>query len=93
MALHSPTFSWMAEEVLKLADEFSEGRVVATHEGGYSEVYVPFCGLVVLEAFAGKSSGIKDSIVEESQAMTRRDQTLLPHQKEMIDECKKTHNL
>ena len=93
MALHSPTFSWMAEEVLKLADEFAQGRVVATHEGGYSEVYVPFCGLVVLEAFAGKSSGIKDSIVEESQAMTRRDQTLLPHQKEMIDECKKTHKL
>ena len=56
-------------------------------------MYVPFCGLVVLEAFAGKSSGIKDSIVQESQAMTRRDQTLLPHQKEMIDECKLTHKL
>ena len=93
MALHSPTFSWMAEEVLKLADKFSQGRVVATHEGGYSELYVPFCGLVVLEAFAGKSSGIKDSIVEDSQAMTRRDQQLLSHQKEMIDECKKTHKL
>ncbi len=40
-----------------------------------------------------KSSGIKDSIVEDSQAMTRRDQQLLAHQKEMIDECKKTHKL
>jgi hypothetical protein len=46
-----------------------------------------------LKLTAGKSSGIKDSIVEDSQAMTRRDQQLLLHQKEMIDECKLTHKL
>jgi hypothetical protein len=28
-----------------------------------------------------------------SDAATRKDQQLLAHQKEMIDECKKTHKL
>jgi acetoin utilization deacetylase AcuC-like enzyme len=30
-----------------------QGRVVAVHEGGYSEQYVPFCGLAVIEQLAG----------------------------------------
>jgi hypothetical protein len=30
------------------------GRVVMSHEGGYSPVYVPFCGLAVLEAMSGQ---------------------------------------
>lgn len=93
MALHAYTYKWMAQETLKLADKFSSGRVVATHEGGYSEVYVPFCGLAVLEAFLDKSSGIPDYMADLSDAATRKDQLLHPHQKEMIDLCVKTHNL
>ncbi len=93
MALHAYTFKWMADEVLKLADKHANGRVVATHEGGYSEVYVPFCGVAVLESFLNKSSGVPDYLAEASEASTRKDQKLHPHQKEMIDECKKTHNL
>lgn len=27
--------------------------MVAVHEGGYSEQYVPFCGLAVIEQLAG----------------------------------------
>jgi acetoin utilization deacetylase AcuC-like enzyme len=76
-----------------MADKYAQGRVVTTHEGGYSEVYVPFCGLAVLEAFLGKSSGIIDPMATGSDAATRKDQQLLAHQKEMIDECKKTHKL
>lgn len=93
MALHSFTYKWMANEALKLADEFCEGRLVATHEGGYSEVYVPFCGLSVLESFLGKDSNVGDPLMIANEAMTRKDQKLHPHQKEMIDECKKIHNL
>jgi acetoin utilization deacetylase AcuC-like enzyme len=93
MAVHAYTYNWMANQVLEMADKYAQGRVVTTHEGGYSEVYVPFCGLAVLEAFLGKSSGIIDIMATGSEAATRKDQTLLPHQKEMIDECKKTHKL
>ena len=93
MALHAYTYRWMAEETLKLADRFAKGRVVATHEGGYSEVYVPFCGIAVLEAFLGRSSGIPDYLTELSEADTRRDQQLHPHQQAMIDESRVAHSL
>jgi acetoin utilization deacetylase AcuC-like enzyme len=93
MAVHAYTYNWMANQVLEMADKYAQGRVVTTHEGGYSEVYVPFCGLAVLEAFLGKSSGIIDPMATGSDAATRKDQQLLAHQKEMIDECKKTHKL
>lgn len=34
------------------------GRLVAVHEGGYSELYVPFCGLAVIEQLAGVKSKV-----------------------------------
>lgn len=33
--------------------------MVALHEGGYSELYVPFCGLAVLEAMSGKRTEVQ----------------------------------
>jgi hypothetical protein len=33
---------------------------VAAHEGGYSEGYVPFCGLAVIEEFAGHRTPVED---------------------------------
>ena len=32
-------------------------RLVLAHEGGYSEIYVPFCGVAVLEELTGIKSG------------------------------------
>jgi hypothetical protein len=46
-----------------------------------------------LEAFLDKSSGVPDYLAQASEASTRKDQKLHPHQKEMIDECKTAHNL
>jgi acetoin utilization deacetylase AcuC-like enzyme len=37
-----------------------QGRVVAVHEGGYSEQYVPFCGLAVIEQLAGLRTKVRD---------------------------------
>ena len=34
---------------LEAAQTLCAGRLVLVHEGGYSEVYVPFCGHAVLE--------------------------------------------
>ena len=42
-----------AGRVLDVAAECCDGRVVMAHEGGYNPVYVPFCGLAVLEEMAG----------------------------------------
>lgn len=34
-------------------------RLVLAHEGGYSEIYVPFCGVKVLEELSGVDSGAR----------------------------------
>ncbi|MDW7648463.1 MAG: class II histone deacetylase [Nitrospiraceae bacterium] len=93
MCLHADTYNWMAKAVLELADEFSKGRVVATHEGGYSDIYVPYCGLAVIEAFLGKTSEITDPMATLGEVKSRQDQQLHRHQKEIIDECKKANSL
>jgi acetoin utilization deacetylase AcuC-like enzyme len=46
-------FAAIARRVLDVADECCDGRVAMSHEGGYNPVYVPFCGLAVLETMAG----------------------------------------
>lgn len=33
--------------------------MVAVHEGGYSELYVPFCGLAVIEQLARTHSKVR----------------------------------
>jgi acetoin utilization deacetylase AcuC-like enzyme len=49
----SAGFRAMTERVLGVAAECCGGRVAMSHEGGYSPIYVPFCGLAVLEAMSG----------------------------------------
>ncbi|MNP70366.1 Histone deacetylase-like amidohydrolase [compost metagenome] len=34
------------------------------HEGGYSEAYVPFCGLAAIEELAGIRTDVNDPMLE-----------------------------
>jgi hypothetical protein len=56
---------------------------VATHEGGYSNAYVPFCGLAVLEAFSGIRTPVTDPYLEELMSMGG--QELQPHQASEVE--------
>jgi acetoin utilization deacetylase AcuC-like enzyme len=49
----SAGFAALARRVLDVAGECCDGRVVMSHEGGYNAVFVPFCGLAVLQEMAG----------------------------------------
>lgn len=64
MQAHSETFRAMAQKILALAEELCEGRLVAAHEGGYSEAYVPFCGLAIIETFADCRTDVMDPFLE-----------------------------
>jgi acetoin utilization deacetylase AcuC-like enzyme len=52
----------MTRLLMGAADELCRGRLVMSHEGGYSPVYVPFCGLAVLEQMAGIKTDIVDPL-------------------------------
>ena len=53
MLCTADTFRQMTRAVMDAADRLCGGRLVLVHEGGYSEVYVPFCGHAVLEELSG----------------------------------------
>jgi acetoin utilization deacetylase AcuC-like enzyme len=83
MMATSETYRLLARLVLAAARESAGGRLVATHEGGYSNAYVPFCGLAVIEEFAGQRTLATDPYLEEFMAMAGHE--LLPHQEAIIN--------
>jgi len=50
--------------VMQAADELCGGRLTLVHEGGYSEVYVPFCGHALLEELSGSAITAPDPMAE-----------------------------
>ena len=68
--------------LLALADDTCDGKIVFSHEGGYSKRYVPFCGIATIEAL----SGIRTDIVDLGGRDDLPGQELVPHQEALIDE-------
>jgi acetoin utilization deacetylase AcuC-like enzyme len=60
MTVTSGGFKAMAALLVALAEDVCGGKIVFSHEGGYSPVHVPFCGLAVLEALTGHETGVTD---------------------------------
>lgn len=50
----------LTELLVETARTLCGGRIVMSHEGGYSAVYVPFCGVAVLEAMSGIRTAVTD---------------------------------
>ena len=63
MTVTSTGYTAMTRMLVDAAAELCGGRLVMSHEGGYSPVYVPYCGLAVLEAMSGISTGVVDPFI------------------------------
>lgn len=64
MLLHSESFRLMTRSLRQAAERLCQGRLVLVHEGGYSEAYVPFCGLATLEELSGVRTAVQDPMLE-----------------------------
>lgn len=84
MLLISSHFRAMTQKIMGLADELCDGRLAFSHEGGYSEFYVPFCGAAVIETLAGINSAIVDPYAGTAGV---ENQALKPHQQAAVDEA------
>ncbi|MGC3938522.1 class II histone deacetylase [Roseobacter sp. EG26] len=62
MLATADTFRQMTLRIKQIAEENCGGRLVLVHEGGYSEVYVPFCGHATLEALSGSKITAPDPL-------------------------------
>lgn len=62
MLATAETFRQMTRLVMGAARDLCGGRLVLSHEGGYSEVHVPFCGHAVLEELSGSKISAPDPL-------------------------------
>jgi acetoin utilization deacetylase AcuC-like enzyme len=60
MMVSSEGYRSMTRMLIDAADELCNGRLVMSHEGGYSAMYVPYCGLAVLEEMTGIRTHVED---------------------------------
>lgn len=89
--LSSEDFGFMAKSLLAASERLCEGRIVFTHEGGYSDLYVPFCGVRVIEEMVGVSDYIADPLLADAKGWGG--QELMLHQFQIIDKVCQHHNL
>jgi acetoin utilization deacetylase AcuC-like enzyme len=83
MQLRASGFAELMRAVLDVARDVCEGRVVCCQEGGYSESYVPFCGLAVLEQLSGVRTGVVDPYFPPERELSYDE--VQDHQRRAID--------
>ncbi len=79
---YSETYREMAARLVSAAGELCDGRLLLTHEGGYSAAYAPFCALAVAEELAGMRTPCNDPFAAYLQALGGH--ALQPHQEAVI---------
>ena len=62
MLATAETFRAMTARAKSAAADLCGGKLVLVHEGGYSEVHVPFCGHAVLEELSGTAIRAPDPL-------------------------------
>jgi len=62
MLCSAGTFRRMTRMTMDLVQDICGGRLVLVHEGGYSDVHVPFCGHSVLEELSGSRISAPDPL-------------------------------
>ena len=68
MQATSETFRVMTQRLRSAAADLCQDRLVLVHEGGYSEMYVPFCGHATLEALSDIAITAPDPMAKIFQA-------------------------
>jgi len=84
MQLHSDSFREMTRLVRECAERHCNGRLVMSHEGGYAESYVPFCGLAVLEELSGVRTEVVDPLLD-FMALQQPGEVTTAFQKQQVD--------
>ena len=85
MMLNSSSYGEMMGQVMAVADEVCDGKIVVVHEGGYSDGYVPFCGHSLINRLSGNFIDAHDTLDEEISNWGYQD--LQPHQAAVIDDA------
>jgi acetoin utilization deacetylase AcuC-like enzyme len=76
MLVTASGFRRMTRLIVDAAETLCDGRLFMTHEGGYSPVHVPVCGIAVIEEMSGEKTEVVDFMADEYETLP--DQALKP---------------
>ncbi len=82
MNLTPECFRRLTATLMDAADRLCDGRLVLLHEGGYSTLAVPYCGLAVLEALTGHLTGVPFDAAADGDPAAR---PLHQHERDAVD--------
>lgn len=83
MMMTADGFGELTDIMLEIAKKHCDGKIAFCHEGGYSNGYVPFCTLRIIEQLSGIKTDVTDPFAEGSQGYPDQ---LYSNQKEAINE-------
>lgn len=85
MLASAQTFRDMTARIKLTAEDICDGKLVVVHEGGYSEVYVPFCGHTVMEVLSGSTITAPDPMAQV-MILRQPNARITTFHKQMIDD-------
>jgi len=85
MLASAETYREMTNRIMRAADDLCDGRLVMAHEGGYSEMYVPFCGHAVIETMSNSSISVEDPLADRVRN-SQPNERLQSFHREWVDE-------
>ncbi len=85
MMATAQTFGDMTARLMALAGDLCGGRLAMAHEGGYSEVHVPFCGHAVLQTLSGSRTDAEDPLAPRINGQ-QPNERFQGFQRELIDD-------
>ena len=83
MRVTAEGFGKMTEVMKEIAEKHCNKKLVFCHEGGYSNAYVPFCTLRIIESLSNIQSDVTDPFILGSNGYPDK---LYDHQKEVINQ-------
>lgn len=83
MMLYAEAYRGLTQRLMESAETLCGGRILFTHEGGYSAPSVPYLGLAVMETLTRERTDIEDPFHEFMSGLGQ--QELQPHQVAAVD--------
>jgi acetoin utilization deacetylase AcuC-like enzyme len=62
MCLTTEAYRRMTAALMDVAERHADGKMVVLQEGGYSELYAPYCTLAIVETLAGTRTNISEPL-------------------------------
>jgi acetoin utilization deacetylase AcuC-like enzyme len=91
MSVTAQGYRDMTRILMDVAAEVCEGRLMMTHEGGYSPTYVPLCGVSVLSEMSGVDVDVIPPLYNSYDTMPEH--ALIDSQTSVINQVRALHDL